>query len=127
MDIRGTDFVCYQTSDIEKAIEFYRDTLGLEMYGYFEEVKWAEFNAGNTTFALNDPSAFDPSLSAQTGGGAVAFSVDDVAATIEELQAKGVPVTVPANETPVCHFACVQDPDGNTVWFHQRKDGTFGD
>ena len=33
MKIRGTDFVYYQTSDIEKSIEFYRDTLGLEMYG----------------------------------------------------------------------------------------------
>ena len=30
MEIRGTDFVYYQTNDIEKAIEFYRDTLGLE-------------------------------------------------------------------------------------------------
>jgi hypothetical protein len=27
MQIRGTDFVYYQTGDIEKSIEFYRDTL----------------------------------------------------------------------------------------------------
>ncbi len=127
MNIRGTDFIMYQTRDIDKAIAFYRDTLGLEMYGYYEEVKWAEFNAGNTTFALNDPSAFDPNLQAQKGGGAVAFSVEDVAATISELESKGVTVTVPVNESPVCHFACVLDPDGNTVWLHERKDATFGD
>ncbi|HJP31432.1 MAG TPA: VOC family protein [Candidatus Latescibacteria bacterium] len=125
MNIRGTDFIYYQTSDIDRAITFYRDTLGLELYGYYEEVKWAEFNAGNATFALNDPSAFDPNMKAQSGGAAVAFSVDDVAATIKELEGKGV--TVPVNESPVCHFACVLDPDGNTVWIHQRHDGTFGD
>lgn len=82
-------------------------------------------NAGNATFAINDPSSFDPNMKAQSGG-AAAFSVDDVQATITELQSKGVTVTVPINESPVCHFACVLDPDGNTVWFHQRKDGSFG-
>ena len=127
MKIRGTDFVYYQTSDIEKSIEFYRDTLGLEMHGYFEEVKWAEFNGGNTTFAINDPTVFDPDLKAQSGGGAVAFAVDDLEGAIEELEAKGVPVVAPLNESPVCHFACISDPDGNTIWLHRRKDGTFAD
>ena len=127
MDVRGADFIYYQTSDIDRAIEFYRDTLGLEMYGYFEEVKWAEFNAGNATFAVNDPSAFDENAKAQSGGAAVAFAVEDVEETMRELQAKGVTVTIPANETPVCHFACISDPDGNTIWLHCRKDGTYAD
>ena len=127
MNIRGTDFVYYQTNDIETSIEFYRDTLGLEMYGYFEDFKWAEFNAGNVTFAVNDPSSFDENMKAQAGGSAVSFAVEDVAATMAELQAKGVTVTVPTQESPVCHFAMIQDPDGNAVWLHQRKDGTFGD
>jgi predicted enzyme related to lactoylglutathione lyase len=127
MDIRGTDFVYYQTNDIEKAIAFYRDTLGLELYGYFEEVKWAEFNAGNVTFAINDPSAFDPNAKAQSGGAAISFAVADLAASVKELESKGGPFTVPENESLVCHFACIQDPDGNTVWIHQRKDGTFAD
>ena len=127
MKIRGTDFVYYQTSDIEKSIEFYRDILGLEMHGYYEEMKWAEFSAGNATFAINDPTVFDPNLKAQSGGAAVAFSVDDLEAAMKELEAKGVPVVAPLNESPVCHFACVSDPDGNTVWLHRRKDGTFAD
>ena len=127
MSIRGTDFVYYQTSNIEKAIEFYRDTLGMELYGYFEEVKWAEFNAGNATFAINDPSAFDPNAKAQSGGASVAFSVDNVEEFVEQLEAKGVTVTIPTNETPVCHFACISDPDGNTIWLHNRKDGTHSD
>ena len=127
MDIRGTDFVYYQTNDIEKAIEFYRDTLGLEMHGYFEEMKWAEFNAGNATFAINDPTAFDPHAKAQVGGAAIAFSVENLESAIEELEGKGVTVTIPTQETPVCHFACVSDPDGNSVWIHRRKDGSHSD
>lgn len=127
MSIRGTDFVYYQTSDIEKAIEFYRDTLGMELNGYFEEVKWAEFNAGNATFAINDPSAFDPNAKAQAGGAAIAFAVEDVEEFVKQLEAKGVTVTIPTNETPVCHFACISDPDGNTIWLHNRKDGTHSD
>ncbi len=33
MNIRGSDFIYYQTNDMDKAIAFYRDALGLEMYG----------------------------------------------------------------------------------------------
>ena len=46
---------------------------------------------------------------------AVAFGVDDVEATMRELAAKGVSVTIPAIETPVCHFGCITDPNGNTI------------
>ena len=46
---------------------------------------------------------------------------------LEELEGKGITVTVPTYESPVCHLACILDPDGNTVWIHQRKDGSYGD
>ena len=127
MNSRGIDFVVYQTKDIDRAIQFYRDTLGLEMHGYYEEVKWAEFNAGNATFAVNDPSGFDPNAQAQTGGASVAFAVENPEEVVRELEGKGVSVVIPAQETPVCHFACITDPDGNSVWLHCRKDGSFGD
>ena len=127
MNIRGTDFVYYQSSDMERSIAFYRDTLGLELLGYFEEVKWAEFRAGNATFAVNDPSAFDPEMKARSGGACVAFAVEDVEAAIKELEGKGVPIVFPMQESPMCHVGCVSDPDGNQVWLHQRKDGSFGD
>ena len=35
-------------------------------------------------------------------------------------------VVFPIQESPICHLACIEDPDGNHVWLHQRKDGTFG-
>ena len=60
-------------------------------------------------------------------GAAIALAVESVEETTKELEAKGVTVTVPAGESPVCHFACIQDPDGNTIWLHHRKDGSFAD
>ena len=66
MNIRGTDFIYYQTNVIDKAIAFYRDTLGLEMYGHFEEMKWAEFNAGNA-FRHQRPFRLRPELEGPSG------------------------------------------------------------
>ena len=126
MKIRGTDFVYYQTGDIDRAIAFYRDTLGLELEGYYEQMRWAEFDAGNTTLVLNDPSILGVGIEPRPGGGAAALAVEDLAAAMEELEGKDVPVVFPAQESPICHLSCIEDPDGNHVWLHQRKDGTFG-
>tara|TARA_Y100000588_G_scaffold296198_1_gene316599 strand:+ start:88 stop:261 length:174 start_codon:yes stop_codon:yes gene_type:complete len=57
----------------------------------------------------------------------VSFAVENVEEAIAELEGKGIAVTIPTQETPVCHFACITDPDGNSVWLHQCKDGTYGD
>ena len=126
MKIRGTDFVYYQTGDIDRSIAFYRDTLGLELEGYYEQMRWAEFDAGNTTLVLNDPSILGVGIEPRPGGGAAALAVEDLAAAMEELEGKDVPIVFPAQESPICHLSCIEDPDGNHVWLHQRKDGTFG-
>ena len=126
MKIRGTDFVYYQTGDIDRSIAFYRDTLGLDLAGYYERMRWAEFDAGNATLVLNDPETLGVGLSARTGGAAAALAVEDLNAAMEELQGKEVTVVFPIQESPICHLACIEDPDGNHVWLHQRKDGTFG-
>ncbi len=56
----------------------------------------------------------------------VAFAVDSVTDAVEELRGKGVPIAMETIETPVCWMAVVEDPDGNKILLHQRKDGTFG-
>jgi len=52
--------------------------------------------------------------------------VDDVDAAVEELRAKGVKVVTEPEETSVCFMAFVEDPDGNRICIHRRKDGTAG-
>lgn len=89
-------------------------------------MRWAEFDAGNTTLVLNDPSILGVGIEPRPGGGAAAFAVEDLAAAMEELGGQGVTVVFPIQESPICHLACIENPDGNHVWLHQRKDGTFG-
>jgi hypothetical protein len=53
MKIRGIDFVMSQVSDLARAAAFCREVVGLPREIHSEEWKWAEFNCGNVTLALN--------------------------------------------------------------------------
>lgn len=124
MKVLAVDFIGYEVSDMDQAIAFYRDVLGLELISN-EGGAFAEFNVPPTTLALYAPGVHE-SRPPRIGGGAVALAVDDVAAAVEELKAKGVTVTFGPYESPVCHMAFILDPDGNSVGLHHRKDGTAG-
>ncbi len=128
MQVRAVDFVGVPVRDMEAAKAFYGEKLGLPAIGEFGET-WGEFDAGNVTLAViqTDPEQW-PSKSPgdwQTTVG-VALAVADVAAAVEELRQKGVKVSLEVQENPPCYMAMVEDPDGNSVFLHQRKDGTAG-
>lgn len=122
MKIRGADFVMYQVSDLKRAAAFYRETLGLPQEMCSEEWKWAEFNCGNVTLALNGGIA----LPEKIAGGRVALAVDDVIAASAELKSQGVRFELEPTDYSVCHAAVILDPDGNAIVLHQRANRTFG-
>ena len=122
MKIRGTDFVMYLVSDLARAAGFYRDVLGLRQEAYSEEWKWAEFDCGNITLALNAGEKL-PDVNT---GGRIALAVDDVQAAHEEMRKRGVRVVSEPRDYSVCWAMEVLDPDGNVVILHKRADGTFG-
>ena len=113
--IKQMAYVILYVKDIEKALPFYRDTLGLKVR--VAEKGWAELETGNTTLALHNE---EPGKSTTRGYGQpnICFAVDDVFATYEALKAKGVkfesePKTVceaPDKTGKSCDF---HDPDGN--------------
>lgn len=121
MQIRGSDFVMYHVSDLERSLKFYRDILGLTVEGQYGG-DWVELTATPTTLALYRPEEGEP----RVGGAAIGLAVDNVHVAVDELKAKEVEVIWGVGESPVCHFAIIRDPDGNNVVLHQRKDGTFG-
>ena len=112
----------YQVSDLAKAAEFYRGTLGLPQEFYSDEWQWAEFNCGNVTLGLKG-NAKQPDIVA---GGGIALAVDGVRAAYTELKDKGARVVGEPVDYKVCLSLEVLDPDGNTVILHQRADGTCG-
>lgn len=128
MQVRGIDFVGVAVNDIDAAKAFYGDVLGLPQTGGFGD-NWVEYEAGNLTLSLIKGDAAAIAKRIEAGPYAaigVALAVPDVKAAIEELKQKGVTVSMDAQEFPPCFTAMVQDPTGNYVWLHQRKDGTAG-
>src|SRR6476646_4140386 len=58
-------------ADMDKAVAFYRDSLGLELK--FASPFWSEFATGETTLALHPASAENPA-----GGVQLGFTVDSL-------------------------------------------------
>lgn len=153
MHATAADFVFYNVDDIERAVSFYRDTLGLPLEAADEEAGWAEFAAPPTTLVLwHDRSGETqvPETGADAGdgagerdgdageygsggggdsggsGGGVALAVDDVESAVDDLRAAGTAVHMDPIETSVCDMAVIGDPAGNTILLHHRHDGTTG-
>ena len=126
MQVRGIDFVGVAVSDMAAARAFYGEVLGLPCSSALAE-HWVEYDAGNVTLVLIKGDEAAIAKRVEVGPYAaigVAVAVHDVAAAVEELRGKGVKVVMDAKEFPPCFTAMVQDPSGNHVWLHQRKDGT---
>lgn len=121
MNVLGIDFTYFAVSDMQKSLAFYRDLLGIPLACLVLEGTWAEFeiNPGTLVLGQNDNIT-------EPGRGSVALAVDDVKAAVEELETEGVPVNWSPEESSVCYFAVVEDPDGNRIIVHQRKDKTVG-
>jgi catechol 2,3-dioxygenase-like lactoylglutathione lyase family enzyme len=120
MKVRAIDFVEISVADMDRAVRFYRDTLGMDFPLWDDSADWKEFDSPPVALAL------DGSDGAPPGRVALALAVDDVPAAVEELRAKGVPVVSEPHEGEVCYQAAVRAPDGNLLILHRRKDGTAG-
>jgi lactoylglutathione lyase len=75
-------------ADMEKAVKFYRDVVGLQLK--FESPGWSEFVTGETTLALHPASEKSPAGRVELG-----FTVADVEASYREMSAKDVLFSMP--------------------------------
>jgi predicted enzyme related to lactoylglutathione lyase len=116
--ITGTDFLGIPTRDLETAVRFYGETLGLRRSAYRPERNHAEFETGNLT--LNIMNAEKMGLQHSTLLNPLALHVEDVAAARAELETRGVTFAMDTFDTGVCHMAFFTDPDGNALMLHHR-------
>jgi catechol 2,3-dioxygenase-like lactoylglutathione lyase family enzyme len=117
MTLEGIDHVHYWTRDMDRAVEFYRDTLGLVMLRR-DGQNWCEFDGISIRFALHGVSQSSSSTTQRSapGGATVVFRVDDLDAERGRLEAAGVMFHEQVGEVPgYARFASFDDPDGNTV------------
>ena len=112
--IKGMDLSAYLVREPQRAIEFYRDVLGMKPTAIDDEGRGAEFTlADGSTFGVWKPEEGGT-------GGAIMFAVDDAKAAVQHYRARGLTVSDVA-ESPVCFMAFAADPEGNSIIIHQRK------
>ncbi len=116
--ITGVDFVGLPTHDLDAAVEFYGNTVGLRRSVYLKDRNYSEFETGNLTLSIYDPEAMG--LEHNVNANAVALHVDDVAAARAALEGRGVEFSGETLDTGVCHMAFFADPDGNALMLHHR-------
>ena len=113
MQVKQVDFVSVPTRDVERAVAFYRDVLGLAE----SEFTGGEVEAPNVTLSFWNPERDGEEFVPNVAG--VALRVDDVDAAVEEIRAAGAEV-VGIQDSGVCHMGFVKDLDGNTLILHRR-------
>jgi catechol 2,3-dioxygenase-like lactoylglutathione lyase family enzyme len=106
------DHVYYWTADMERAVAFYRDVLGLPLVRRDGD-SWALFDAGGVRFALHGLVEGHP---VAPGGATAVFEVPDLDEARLTLEGRGVRFHDHAGEVAgYARFASFPDPDGNTV------------
>ena len=116
MQVKGIDATYYTVKDLSKATEFYTKLLGnaptMQQPDFVSE--WT-FGSGET-FGLYQSEQASP-------GGSAMFAVDDVAQAVKDAQAQGVQLhgNGEITDTPGCHMAFGEDPEGNQFILHKRK------
>jgi len=123
--IRAVDFVMYCTKNTRRTRAFYQKLFGLKRGAEWNDF-WSEFKTAPVTLCLNGRSSRpDPKWNWQ-GPPAIAFAVKDIHAAIEACRRRKVKILLDPVETSVCWMSFIEDPDGNRICLHQRKDGTAG-
>jgi predicted enzyme related to lactoylglutathione lyase len=118
MKIKEIGFVAVPVTDVPRARKFYEEVLGLKKSGEFMDGQWIEYEIGKDTLAIaNVGGHWTPS---DQGTGA-ALEMEDFDSAIVELKKANVRFAAEAFETPVCHMAVIQDPDGNKLMIHKLK------
>ena len=80
--ITGVDFVAVPAKDLDESMHFYGTVLGLPFVKRWGEMPGAEFQAGNLTIAIMDPTAFGQEF--RPHAVPLALQVDDVSDTLAE-------------------------------------------
>ena len=119
MIVTGVDFVSVPTQDLERAVAFYGETLGLERTVHRPEHGFAEFDTGTVTFNVHDPEQMGIG-EFSVNSNHLALQVEDVPQARAALEERGVEFMGDMFDTGVCHMAFFRDPDGNALMLHHR-------
>ena len=112
-------YVNVPVSNLERAVAFFRDVIGLPLRFSDAEFGYAAFDAGGASFAVVQAGEGE-AVGRHTG---VGFMSENLDADHAELASKGVEFTRPPTKEPWGGYMAVfADPDGNTYYLDERME-----
>jgi|ERR1700674_1044893 lactoylglutathione lyase len=127
MRLSVPDYIILIVADLDRAVQFYADVLGLPL-GH-RSGAYAQFNTGATRLALYRRDAMTETLGISlkppmddAPGFELGFKVVDVDAAFVEITERGATaVTLPTDRPWGQRTAYVRDPDGYLIEFAQDR------
>ena len=120
--ITGMAHACFTVTNLDRALVFYRDQLGLaEAFDFVNESGHRHgiyLHLGGRNFI----ELFEGTLTEPAQGQSfrhICLEVDDLGATVAAMRAKGVEVSDPKLGHDQSWQAWITDPDGNRIELHQ--------
>ena len=111
-------FTGVPVTDIKRARAFYEGVLGFKPGMESAGGMWVEYEFGNGTFAIG---CYGDAWKPSADGTCIAFEADNFEAEVTRLKSLGVKFAMEPMPTPICHFAIINDPDGNKIMIHKRN------
>jgi predicted enzyme related to lactoylglutathione lyase len=119
MMVKKLAFAAIPVTEMKRARAFYEGVLDLTASDEMMDGNWIEYDLGGDTLAIaNVGEQWRPSEQ----GTAAALEVENFEEAIQKLKVAVIRFAAEPFETPCCHMAVVQDPDGNKVIIHKLKD-----
>lgn len=106
------------TTDMDRAVAFYRDALGLEVK-FRDGDNWCQLAAGDTRLALASPAEAAPAVA----GSVVVFRVGDLDAACAALAAAGTEILTRRDMGAHGRVATLRDPDGTVLQLFEPAAG----
>ncbi|HVU06838.1 MAG TPA: VOC family protein [Candidatus Paceibacterota bacterium] len=124
MKIKEIAFVAYAVTDVRRARAFYEGTLGLKPDSVMEQgndFAFIEYWIGEHDEHCLVIGAGAPNFKPGKTGATAALEVDDFQAFVDRLKAANVKFLMEPAEWPSCNMVLIEDPDGNQIMIHRRK------
>lgn len=110
----GVAAVWVPVTDMDRAVAFYRDALGLTVKS--QDSDWSEIEANGLMIGLN---AREDASSSSDGGAVISFQPDgDIEAEVAELKNKGVTFTGDISDHEWGRIVPFKDTEGNDLQFY---------
>lgn len=124
MAIKGLNLAYVVVADLKKAVQFYTDVVGMKLEELNEKFGWAELSGAEGGARLGIAQANDYEKIKPGQNAIVTLSVENLAASMENLIQKGATVVGDMMEVPgVVKMQMIQDHDGNHFQLVESLEG----